>query len=112
MYSWIVCAYIDFSMWSIMELDNYIWHKNFSYPTTVNYKALKKEFEKISKLKENLDTLETEKTQLKRINQELREESRKCCNFVAHIQQSYTIKEKDAILDNGQRRKKLKSIHK
>jgi hypothetical protein len=29
-----------------MELDNYVWHKNFSYPSTVNYKALKKEFEK------------------------------------------------------------------
>ena len=29
-----------------MELDNYVWHKNFSFPSTVNYKALKKEFEK------------------------------------------------------------------
>ena len=78
----------------------------------VENKELKKEFEKISKLKENLEKLETERTQLKRINHELREESRKCCNFVAHIQKRYTVKEKDAILDNGQRRKKIKSIHK
>lgn len=70
----------------------------------VENKELKKEFEKISMLKEKLDTLETEKIQLKRINQGLREESRKCCNFVAHIQQSYTIEEKDAIPDNGHRK--------
>ena len=38
--------FIDFSIWSVFELDNYIWHKNFSFPTTVNYIKTTKEFEK------------------------------------------------------------------
>ena len=29
-----------------MELDNYIWHKNFSFPKSVNYIKATKEFEK------------------------------------------------------------------
>ena len=58
-----------------------------------------------------LETLETEQNQLKRINQELTDKCRKCCNFVAHIKKRYTVKEKDAIQDNGQRRKKKTKIN-
>ena len=38
--------FVDIPIWSVLELDNYVWHKNFSYPNTPNYKSLKKEFEK------------------------------------------------------------------
>lgn len=48
-------------------------------------KELKKELQKISKLNEKLRTSETEQNQLKRTNQELREECKKCCNYVAHM---------------------------
>ena len=38
--------FADIPIWSVLELDNYVWHKNFTYPNTPNYKSLKKEFEK------------------------------------------------------------------
>ena len=75
-------------------------------------KELKKELQKSLKIKENLKTLETEQNQLQRENQDLKEECRKCCNFVAHIQKRYTENETNVIQNNGQSRKKLKSIHK
>ena len=39
-----------------MELDNYIWHKNFSFPKSVNYIKATKEFEKeVSRKADSLD---------------------------------------------------------
>ena len=42
----ILFIFADIPIWSVLELDNYVWHKNFTYPNTPNYKSLKKEFEK------------------------------------------------------------------